>query len=398
MPVILHDLVELTGVPPSNSTFAGGSEIIGVVDNVGYNQDGTHGLDLKASSFTPIFTIGGVSYQLDSVARLGDFTITHNNGASTTNFDTAFIGGGLDADHSRIFTVSESGNPGNVRHFFIAPDQAGNFVDITQISFTTVTDGVTTGQEVGTLNFNSDGTTSVVVCFAAGTSILTPNGSTLVQDLKAGDLVATADHGDVPVRWIGKFTAPAATEQDNLSPVTIRKGALGNGLPWRDIRVSQQHRIMVRSKIAERIIGEKEALVAAKHLVGCEGIEIDKVRPTFSYYHFACDRHEIVFAEGAPVETLFGGEQTLNLLSQASRDELCALFPALDRPLPAQPPPSILASPARIFVAGGMARKLAMRSAKNRQPLLQTVTSEASNGRSVPSEMVGGAHRLFAQH
>lgn len=41
--------------------------------------------------------------------------------------------------------------------------------------------------------------------------------------------------------WIYANTWSAAQMRDlvNLAPVVIRKGALGNGLPLRDLRVSQ---------------------------------------------------------------------------------------------------------------------------------------------------------------
>ena len=41
-----------------------------------------------------------------------------------------------------------------------------------------------------------------------------------------------------------------------------------------DLYVSPQHRILVRSKIAQRMFDEPEVLIAAKHLLELEGIEI----------------------------------------------------------------------------------------------------------------------------
>ena len=50
------------------------------------------------------------------------------------------------------------------------------------------------------------------------------------------------------------------------------QGALGNGLPRRDLLVSRQHRMLVRSSIAGRMFGDKEVLVAAHHLTALPGV------------------------------------------------------------------------------------------------------------------------------
>ena len=56
--------------------------------------------------------------------------------------------------------------------------------------------------------------------------------------------------------------------------IRIGAGALGAGLPERDLMVSPQHRVMVRSDLARELSGQDEVLVAAKHLLAVEGIEI----------------------------------------------------------------------------------------------------------------------------
>jgi hypothetical protein len=56
-----------------------------------------------------------------------------------------------------------------------------------------------------------------------------------------------------------------------------------------------------------------------------------------SYVHFLCDRHEVVFAEGAASESLLPGPQALRSLAPASRAEVLALFPGLARSGPGQP-------------------------------------------------------------
>lgn len=203
----------------------------------------------------------------------------------------------------------------------------------------------------------------VFVCFRNGTLILTDRGNVAVEDLKTGDMVMTRDHGPQPLRWIGSKHLPAALMQafPQLRPVRIKAGALGHNLPERDLFVSQQHRILVNSKIAGRILGDNEVLVAAKFLTEIDGIDIDDSAADLDYFHLLFDRHEIVVSEGAETESLFTGAEALRSVEPAARAEILALFPELldrdhDR------------LPARRIGTGREGRQLARRhSAKGRE-------------------------------
>ena len=180
----------------------------------------------------------------------------------------------------------------------------------------------------------------VFLCFRNGTLIRTADGQRQVEDLRPGDLVMTRDNGPQPVRWIGAKPLGGAVLAafPQLRPIRIRAGALGVGLPARDLYVSPQHRVLVTSKIAERMFGKPEVLVAAKCLVGLNGIDIDDSDQDLVYLHILFDRHEIVMSEGAQTESLFTGPEALKAAGPEARAELLALFPDLLRDdLPAQP-------------------------------------------------------------
>ncbi|NNK16542.1 MAG: hypothetical protein HKP51_06525 [Sulfitobacter sp.] len=49
----------------------------------------------------------------------------------------------------------------------------------------------------------------------------------------------------------------------------------------------------------------------------------------FRYYHFLCDQHQIVFAEGCPAESLFPGAQTLESVDIEARNQIIRIFPQL---------------------------------------------------------------------
>ncbi|WP_374423950.1 Hint domain-containing protein [Paracoccus sp. (in: a-proteobacteria)] len=204
-----------------------------------------------------------------------------------------------------------------------------------------------------------------IPCFCEGTQIATSQGDIAVEQLKVGDLVRTRDHGLRPIRWIGRrhldsidlVTAP------HLRPIRISAGALAPNVPARDLLVSPQHRILVRSHIAQRMFGSHEVLIAAKQLLAINGIE-QVAAETVTYFHILFDAHEIVLSNGAETESLYTGAQALKAVGPAARAEILALFPEL-RDTPAEA--------ARCLVPGGRAQQLARRHARNGKDLIQAI-------------------------
>ena len=164
--------------------------------------------------------------------------------------------------------------------------------------------------------------------------------------------------------WTGRCHVDAARldAAPNLRPVRIRAGALGPGIPRADLVVSPQHRLLVRSVIAERLCGAPEVLVAAKHLIAPPAIDWARDLTEVSYIHLLCAGHQIVLANGAAAETLYLGHYTRRALPRAARHEVAALFPALGPE--AAPPP-----PARPLLNGRLGRNLSARHARNARAL-----------------------------
>lgn len=185
--------------------------------------------------------------------------------------------------------------------------------------------GNITGGEIADGSFSSNLNVlaeDLIVCFAAGTLIETATGPQAIETLRRGDMVNTLDDGPQPIRWIGGTTVSGLGAN---APVLIRRGTIGN---LRDLWVSQNHRILITGASAELLFGEAQVLVAAKHLVNDSTIRIVPCE-TVSYWHFLCDRHQIVFAEASPVESLYPGQQSLMAVTPVERDEIIALFPDL---------------------------------------------------------------------
>ena len=166
------------------------------------------------------------------------------------------------------------------------------------------------------------------VCFCAGTLIETPLGAIAVQNLNVKDMVTTVDHGPQPIRWIESSTVSAQDLNENaaLRPVRIAAGALGAGVPQRDLYVSQQHRILMAGPAVELLFGEAEVLVPAKSLTNWPGIEIVASATPVEYFHILLDRHEVLLAEGAKAESLYLGEEALSVMGSEGLQELATIF------------------------------------------------------------------------
>ncbi|MFV0409370.1 MAG: Hint domain-containing protein [Paracoccus sp. (in: a-proteobacteria)] len=219
------------------------------------------------------------------------------------------------------------------------------------------------GTAVASADLTTDNTR--VVCFSADALITTPDGEVAAGYLSVGDLVETVDAGSQPIRWIGMRTLNTTELAANpkLRPIRIQAGALGNGLPEADLIVSPQHRMLVRSKIAQKMFGTNEVLVAAKQLCQIEGIDVAEDLDEVTYVHFLFDTHQIVIANGAESESLFPGAEALKSVGPEAIAEIHALFPELDSP-------SYVPVAARELVSGRLGRKLAIRHLQNNKALV----------------------------
>ncbi len=185
--------------------------------------------------------------------------------------------------------------------------------------------GSTGGQAISISDFSFDSIPLAPGCFAAGTLIKTPRGEVAVEDLMADDLVITAGNGPMPIRWIGHRSFAA---KGSLAPICISKNTLGNS---RDLLVSPMHRMAISGFSVATLFAQNEVLVPAEALLDGDRI-YRKPGGKVTYYHILLDSHEILFAEGAPAESLFVGQDGSELsgFSQAALDEVRAIFPELE--------------------------------------------------------------------
>jgi hypothetical protein len=181
---------------------------------------------------------------------------------------------------------------------YTAPDTPG------PDSFTyTVTD------ELGDIATGTVDVYAQPLCFCAGTRIATPTGEVPVETLRPGDLVRLADGGTAPVLWLGWQIVRAESADPLLAlPVRIAAGALGEGVPTRDLLLSPCHALRLG-----------DILVHAGALVNGSSIaRVDPVGP-FAYYHVELAAHALLLAEGVAVESFLDTLQTLPFDNEAER-------------------------------------------------------------------------------
>ena len=164
------------------------------------------------------------------------------------------------------------------------------------------------------------------ICYASGTLIDTQDGPRAVETLRPGDLVMTVDHGPQPVRWVRCSDHPLEEAEVDDKPVLIAAGTLGGKLPAQDLIVSPQHRVLVGGHGQLQGQFETEAFAPAKSLTKLRGIRHMKGKTKITWVHFACDRHEIVTANGCLSESLLLGPMVVNGLTAAERQTVIDIF------------------------------------------------------------------------
>ena len=165
-----------------------------------------------------------------------------------------------------------------------------------------------------TLAATTTATDYIIACFAHGTAIATAAGPRAVEDLAIGQSVVTAE-GDIrPILWLGRraYTAEALAANRQLRPVMIRAGALGGGLPVRDLRMSACHAVLVEG-----------VLIPAGCLVNGTTIVRDETPGPLAYVHIELADAGCVLAEGAACETFIDAGSRLAF---DNADEFHALY------------------------------------------------------------------------
>lgn len=269
--------------------------------------------ELAQKDNQPLLDLDGGADE-DTLNLVGEWTVTLTSGNVTIDPGND----GIDTTVTNIFEASDYGDITGMPALLNGSVQWSDPVTLSG------------GEEVHPAIAFSNFEVLDAVCYTAGTLIDTPQGPCDIAEMQEGDLVCTRD-GPLPIRWIGKrrFDLVDLMANPKLLPIRVPAHALGPNRPNVDLLVSPQHRVVIHSRIAKRMFGSNEVLVAAKQLVGLNGIDIKGEVREVVYMHFMLDAHAIVIANGLEAETLLPGPQALQMMPRKARDELLMIFPEI---------------------------------------------------------------------
>ena len=141
-------------------------------------------------------------------------------------------------------------------------------------------------------------------CFLKGTRIRTVDGEWKIEELKAGDLLLNAFGGTCAIEWIGRYSFkksdPSKGWVRRVLPIRIARSALAFDVPQADLYITQTHAVLV-----DGVLVQAGNLVNGMTITRHDAAELD----TLEYFHIKLARHDVIYAEGAPCETLLNVDE-----------------------------------------------------------------------------------------
>ena len=247
--------------------------------------------------FTIVDNFGGTTNPIQNVSDKSDYS-SDGTGLSFAPFDTYML---YDPNTGGFIVIrGDQEDPNDTTNFInmmTGFQRPGSF----QVGSTEVLAPNTTGESGSRL---PDGDTNWVSqtpspgdpnCFLPGTMIATPGGEVAVEDLRAGDLVRTADGRDVPVLWAARQTVVKRFFGERAQPVRIAAGALGAGVPHSDLFLTGDHGMLLGG-----LLINAGALVDG---AGIAWVPLAEVPERYTVHHIETEAHEAILANGAASES-----------------------------------------------------------------------------------------------
>lgn len=176
-----------------------------------------------------------------------------------------------------------------------------------------------------TLPGASVSTSQSSLCLLEGTRIETAEGPVAIEALKPGDRVRTVSGALRVVKFLGhEQVAHAAHLPADRQPVRIAAGAFACGIPSVDLWMSPEHAVF-----AEGLLIPVRCLVNGSTIAHAP-------RAAFTYWHVELDRHDVMLAEGLPVESLLVDAHSVFSFDNAAEADVSDVFAAPCRPVVTQ--------------------------------------------------------------
>ena len=162
--------------------------------------------------------------------------------------------------------------------------------------------------------------------FGAEVALASDRGLVSVSALHAGDRLRLADgsFGEVAVCLASETPAGAKC-------LRIPAGALGPGVPSRDLVIPVGQRLRVNAPILARLCGAPAALIEASQLAGISGVREVASMPGLRY-HLLMDRPALLPVMGFAAEPFVPDGGALAALDASVRGDLLRAFPRMRYP------------------------------------------------------------------
>jgi hypothetical protein len=136
-------------------------------------------------------------------------------------------------------------------------------------------------------------------CLLRGTTIETAGGNRKIEDLAVGDLLPTVCGGQRPIQWIARYpfkkSDPSKPWVKAVQPIRVARSALALDVPRTDLYLTEWHSLFIDG-----------VLIPVGSLINGTTIKLDDARELaeLEYFNVKLESHDVIYAEGAPVETL----------------------------------------------------------------------------------------------
>jgi len=151
-------------------------------------------------------------------------------------------------------------------------------------------------------------------CFLKGTKLRTAQGERKVEDLAIGDLLPTASGELRPVQWVGHYRYTRSDRSKpwvkDVRPVRIMRSALAPNVPHTDLYVTQTHAMFI-----DGVLVTADLLINGTTITLYDADEHDELE----FYHVKLETHDVIYAEGAPCETLINMRESASNFAEYLR-------------------------------------------------------------------------------
>ena len=154
--------------------------------------------------------------------------------------------------------------------------------------------------------------------FCSGTKLMTLRGEVPVESVRAGDTALTLSGVEAPLKPVTRVRHRRVDLNRHAAamlaaPVRVRAGAIEDGVPLRDLRVSPDHALSVEDDTGRRV------LIPALYLANGATILREPASGAVTYVTVSLERHDILMGDGMAAESGPGTCSTRNRRARSCR-------------------------------------------------------------------------------